>query len=317
MIVVRPKDTESKLTVKSYTPGDVNSDGAVSVTDVGCAINYILEQVPSVFIFEAADMNGDKSVSVTDVGMIINCILSDGAASRRMGQSVQSTAEASNALKVQSLKVTPGGSVELSIELENASTNLMGWQCDIVLPEGLTLALKDNGKPAAKLGDRFSTTGHAISSSRLANGAYRFIATSMDGEAIPCNGGTLFTVTLQADAALTAGTRLTGTVANIEFNTQDNQKLTLNDVAVAVDITGGTTTGVASVRAVLVQSRDGQVIVSGIDDDTMVAVYDLAGRQVGHAVGSGGTATVSTTLRDGDKAIVKVGQRTVKLIVKP
>lgn len=131
MIVVRPKDTESKLTVKSYTPGDVNSDGAVSVTDVGCAINYILEQVPSVFIFEAADMNGDKSVSVTDVGMIINCIL------------------------------------------------------------------------------------------------------------------------------------------------------------------------------------------SGIDDDTMVAVYDLAGRQVGHAVGSGGTATVSTTLRDGDKAIVKVGQRTVKLIVKP
>lgn len=109
----------------------MNSDGAVSVTDVGCAINYILEQVPSVFIFEAADMNGDKSVSVTDVGMIINCIL------------------------------------------------------------------------------------------------------------------------------------------------------------------------------------------SGIDDDTMVAVYDLAGRQVGHAVGSGGTATVSTTLRDGDKAIVKVGQRTVKLIVKP
>ena len=76
--VVKPADTESKLTVKDYTPGDVNNDGSVSVTDVGCVINYILEQVPSVFIFDAADMNGDKSISVTDVGMIINLILNAG-----------------------------------------------------------------------------------------------------------------------------------------------------------------------------------------------------------------------------------------------
>ena len=85
LIVVRPADTEATLTVKSYTPGDMNSDGSVSVTDVRCAINYILEQVPSTFVFEAADMNGDKSVSVTDVGMIINLILNDGAGSRKEG----------------------------------------------------------------------------------------------------------------------------------------------------------------------------------------------------------------------------------------
>ena len=76
--VVKPADTESKLTVRNYTPGDVNNDGSVSVTDVGCVINYKLEQVPSVFIFDAADMNGDNSISVTDVGMIINLILNAG-----------------------------------------------------------------------------------------------------------------------------------------------------------------------------------------------------------------------------------------------
>ena len=65
------------------TPGDVNNEGSVSVTDVGCTINYILEQVPSIFIFDAADMNGDKDISVTDVGMIINLILNEGAASRK------------------------------------------------------------------------------------------------------------------------------------------------------------------------------------------------------------------------------------------
>jgi hypothetical protein len=145
-------------------------------------------------------------------------------------------AQAANTLKVQGVEVAPGESVTLSIELDNEATNLMGWQCDIVLPEGLSLALKANGKPAAMLGYRFSTTEHSISSSRLANGAYRFITTSMDGEAIPETTGTLFTVTLQADASLAQGTTLTGMVKNIEFNTQDNQKLSFDDVAFTVAI---------------------------------------------------------------------------------
>ncbi|MBQ7684758.1 MAG: hypothetical protein IJT48_09745 [Bacteroidaceae bacterium] len=146
------------------------------------------------------------------------------------------TAQAANTLKVQNVKLAPGESVTLNIELTNETTNLMGWQCDIVLPEGLSLALKPNGKPAATLGERFSPTEHSISSSRLANGAYRFIATSMDGEAIPGSSGTLFTVTLQADATLQPGGTLTGKVANIEFNTQDNQKLTLDDLSFTVTI---------------------------------------------------------------------------------
>lgn len=109
-------------------------------------------------------------------------------------------------------------------------------QCDIVLPEGLTLALKDNDTPAAKLGERFVTTGHSISSSRLANSTYRFIATSFDGEAIPGTNGTLFTMTLQADATLKLGTTLTGMVTNIEFNTQDNQKRSFANVTFPITI---------------------------------------------------------------------------------
>ena len=150
-------------------------------------------------------------------------------------------AQAANTLKVRNVELAPGGSVTLNVELDNETTNLMGWQCDIVLPEGLSLELKSNGKPAATLGGRFSTTGHTISSSRLANGAYRFIATSMDGEAIPETTGTLFSVTLKADASVTAGSTLTGTVTNIEFNTQDNKKKTLGDISFSVTIPGGGT----------------------------------------------------------------------------
>ena len=149
------------------------------------------------------------------------------------------TVQAADILKVQGVEVLPGKSVTLNIEMENETTNLMGWQCDIVLPQGLSLVLKANGKPAAMLGSRFSITEHAISSSCMANGAYRFIVTSMDGEAIPGTNGTLFTVTLQADASLKSGSKLTGTVTNIEFNTQDNHKLSFADVTFSVTIPGG------------------------------------------------------------------------------
>ena len=83
VVTVKLDDAESMLTVSSkaddvqptFTPGDVNDDASVTVTDVGCTINYLLEQVPSAFNFEAADMNGDGVITVTDVGMIINLIL--------------------------------------------------------------------------------------------------------------------------------------------------------------------------------------------------------------------------------------------------
>ena len=150
---------------------------------------------------------------------------------------------AADILKVQDVEVAAGESVTLNIELTNTTTNLMGWQCDINLPEGLTLELKANGKPKATLGKRFATTEHTISSSSLTNGDYRFIATSMDGEAIPSTSGTLFSVTLKADASLKQGAKLTGTIKNIEFNTQDNKKQPFDNVTFSITIAGDDTPG--------------------------------------------------------------------------
>lgn len=67
--------------------------------------------------------------------------------------------------------------------------------------------------------------------------------------------------------------------------------------------------------AVLIQASDGKITVRGVDDGTSVTVYDLTGRQVGHSVVSNGTATTSTTLRSGDTAIVRVGLKSVKVVL--
>ena len=67
---------------------------------------------------------------------------------------------------------------------------------------------------------------------------------------------------------------------------------------------------------VLIQSQNGQITVKGAADNTPVAVYTTGGAEVGNALSSNGTATISTNLQSGDFAIVKIGSRSVKVLVK-
>lgn len=146
---------------------------------------------------------------------------------------------APDAVIVPNVEVPQGGSVELAIVLNNETANLMGWQCDLGFSnENLKLMLDSKGKPVTSLGSRFDITGHTISSVVKSAGGYRFIATSMDAEAIPDNSGTLFTVTLEADASLEVGATYEGTLSAIEFNTNDitPQRILLEDVNFTVTI---------------------------------------------------------------------------------
>ena len=79
----------------------------------------------------------------------------------------------------------------------------------------------------------------------------------------------------------------------------------------------GIENGVASVRAqpVLIQSHDGVLTIEGASEGMPVCVYNAAGQLVGSATTSSGTTTVSTTLRDGSVAIVRIGEKAVKVMV--
>lgn len=72
----RLKETmERFVDVKLSTPGDVNGDGEVLVDDVVLAINCVLGQADSDFIFEAGDMNSDGEILIDDVVLVINKVL--------------------------------------------------------------------------------------------------------------------------------------------------------------------------------------------------------------------------------------------------
>lgn len=82
--------------------------------------------------------------------------------------------------------------------------------------------------------------------------------------------------------------------------------------------TEGITNSIANVpaKAVLIQAAGGTINVQGCDDGEHIGVYSINGSQVGTAVSQNGAATVNTTLQSGSVAIIKVGEKSIKVVVK-
>ena len=97
-----------------------------------------------------------------------------------------------------------------------------------------------------------------------------------------------------------------------------------SDVATAtlcwIDVTPkteGITDGIASIpaNAVLIQSERGTIKVQGCDEGEQVCVYSINGTQAGSSVSQNGAAIVNTNLQPGSIAIVKVGEKSIKVVI--
>jgi hypothetical protein len=69
-------------------------------------------------------------------------------------------------------------------------------------------------------------------------------------------------------------------------------------------------------KALLIQSQGGVLTVQGADDGTRVGVYSINGTLAGEGISRNGCAVVNTNLQPGSVAIIKIGDRSVKVMVK-
>ena len=69
-------------------------------------------------------------------------------------------------------------------------------------------------------------------------------------------------------------------------------------------------------NAVLIQGEGGTIKVHGCNDGEQVSVYSINGTQAGSAISQSGAATINTNLQPGSVAIVKIGQKSVKVVIK-
>lgn len=80
----------------------------------------------------------------------------------------------------------------------------------------------------------------------------------------------------------------------------------------------GIGTGISKINNIPIQIHqvNGNIIVEGGEEGTMVSVYDVKGVQLGNAIIEGGRAFIPTNLKNDNVAIIKNNENSIKVIIK-
>ncbi len=215
--------------------GDVNNDGEVDLSDAIMVIYYSLHVIPDIFIIDAADLNYDGDIDLSDAITIIY-----------MSLGIQST---NNAKRPSKAAARNNDCLQLSGEGNSFCMSLsneeryLGFQCDIILPEGTTLS-------SVALSDSRAES-HSLMFNQLEDGSYRIAVFSAYGDVFFGNAGELLTFNTEGTAQGEVS------IKNIFFVNTHMEKCVFDDLSAIA-------TGIHSPFA----------------DNSNEPVYDLSGRKV-------------------------------------
>ena len=82
--------------------------------------------------------------------------------------------------------------------------------------------------------------------------------------------------------------------------------------------TEGMISNIATARgnAILIQSNNGTLNISGAQDGDNIAIYTLSGAMVGSSKATGASTTFTTNLKRGEMVIVRVRDKSVKIVLQ-
>jgi hypothetical protein len=115
-------------------------------------------------------------------------------------------------LSIDDFDIKAGEKATVSLNLTNSVDNICAFQCEVVFPKGMSIALNKKSKPDVKLNeDRIDD--HTLTVSQLESGAYKFLCYSNTNAPFYENSGEIVSIVVEADASY-SGASLTGTVQN-------------------------------------------------------------------------------------------------------
>ena len=99
---------------------------------------------------------------------------------------------------------------------------------------------------------------------------------------------------------------------------EDSDVATATLVWIEAQFTTDESLGMKPMQAmpVLIQAENGEVSVQGLPEGTLVSVDDVNGRELGSNLSRGNNTRVSTQMGSGSVAVVKMGNRAVKVLMK-
>lgn len=236
---------KSTLTVKTYTLGDVNNDGNITVTDAACVVAFILGSNIDGLIREAADVNQDGNISVTDAACVVDIILHGGTSAAKPEPMPKATDDTTaNKLFVEDFSAKPGDQVVIPVMMDN-DAEITAFQFDMYLPNGITIAEED-GEPLIDLSQSRTTyKKHSLSYLQQENGAMRIVCNSGTNKTFSGNSGEVVNVTVNIPETMAEGEYEISIKAQ-ELTTSALQSINVDETKCKLTIE--TPTGITSIR---------------------------------------------------------------------
>ena len=198
------------------------------------------------------------------------------------------TVEKNNKLTVTDMTQCSGGQGVLNVLLSDEET-IMGFQFDLQLPTGVTVAEKDGKLLAALTGNAVNT--HSIASSKISEGLYRFIVTPQGSRAISNANGDGMTINIDVADDVPTGTydmtikdiemtvKHTGNVFE-DIHPKDSKATLTVTEAVMGDVNGDgrvSVTDVISMNSYILEEEPAQFIrkVADMNGDGKVTITDM------------------------------------------
>ena len=237
-----PKFKKIKLRVigEDYRLGDPNNDRYIDIGDYTTIANYILGTIGDTFIEKAADVNCDGDINVGDLTAEANLILyGDGAAQTKPRYAANDEA----LIYINDTTMTAGESVDLSVKMKN-DVPMTGFQFDVVMPEGLSIAMDEDGYYCIDLSTERTTTRNTntFDSALQADGSVRVLAGSTKSKTFEGTDGEVCTITVKAAESISDGT-YTIVLKNIIMSdaTGKTYKVDRSEATVTIDSATGIT----------------------------------------------------------------------------
>lgn len=206
----------SKMTIPSYTIGDVNGDGEISVTDVAGVVSFVLGNNSESLIREAADIVADGEITISDVAGVVNMLLAaSGSASSlaRQPLAVGARTMPNFDIYVAPFTIAPGETKDIDVCLRNPGKLVTGLQLDVTLPAGLEFAKNSRGKYIISCAER--AWDHVTNAALQGDGSVRFLIYSNSNSEFDYEEGAVMKLRVKASDSMPAGV-YTLTAKNLE-----------------------------------------------------------------------------------------------------
>ena len=254
-----------------YKLGDPNNDGYIDVADLAAQVQFILGTAGSNLLLAAADLDASGVVEVNDYVALVNVILKQSSVSTR---SAAGTGELDQLLQLAPVMMNEEGQGELWITLTAEQRQMSGFQLDLTLPAGMTIAAE---------GITIGSRKHNAWCEPMGANGYRIVCASLSNAAFASD--TVMCVKLQTAGMKQGSYELSATdivLSDTEAKRYESQAIRERvevdgqDEGLQLSVNGGVMTLIArGDQQVLIALPNGMVVDSFMLTDGATAVRVL------------------------------------------